>query len=97
MTALDVPVRYAEGVVSGLIEADLCAGAGDSGGPLPGWTGVTFDDVAMGLVSGGSTNVACGDSAFRSYYQPVDEVFQWLGSRPCEGGAGGFAWPGRAT
>ncbi len=34
VTALDVTVNYPEGTVGGLIESDVCAEPGDSGGPM---------------------------------------------------------------
>ena len=60
--ALNVTVNYAEGTVYGLIKTNVCAEAGDSGGPL--WSGTT----ALGTLSGGSGNCASGGTTF---YAPV--------------------------
>lgn len=62
VTGLDATVNYAEGTVRGLIQTNVCAEGGDSGGPL-------FDgDKALGLTSGGSGNCTLGGT---TYYQPV--------------------------
>lgn len=67
-----VSVSYGPGEqVNGLIETNICAGPGDSGGPL--FSG----HKAIGMVSGGGGG-ACG-SGFRSYYQPVREALNAYG------------------
>jgi hypothetical protein len=63
--ALDVSVHYAEGTVNGMIQTNVCAEAGDSGGPL-------YDKTkALGLTSGGSGNCLVGGTTF---FQPITEV-----------------------
>jgi streptogrisin D len=64
VTALNVTVRYAEGVVRQMIQTTVCAEPGDSGGPLYAGT------VALGLTSGGSGNCQTGGTTF---FQPVTE------------------------
>jgi hypothetical protein len=63
--ALNVTVDYgSEGVVNGLIQTDVCAEPGDSGGSL-------FDgSAAIGLTSGGSGDCTSGGQTF---FQPVSE------------------------
>ncbi|MEU1694449.1 S1 family peptidase, partial [Streptomyces hirsutus] len=46
---LDATVNYPEGTVTGLIQTDVCAEPGDSGGSM-----FTQDGLAIGLTSGGS-------------------------------------------
>src|SRR5215213_8126334 len=68
VTALNVSVRYTgrlHGVVSGLIQTNVCAEPGDSGGPL-------YDGTkALGLTSGGSGDCRSGGTTF---FQPVREA-----------------------
>jgi len=66
VTALNVTVRYqGGGVVSGMIQTNVCAEPGDSGGPL-------YDGSrALGLTSGGSGDCKSGGTTF---YQPVTEA-----------------------
>jgi streptogrisin B len=68
VTALDVSVRYVGhpgGKVSGLIQTNVCAEPGDSGGPL-------YDGTrALGLTSGGSGDCRSGGTTF---FQPVREA-----------------------
>ena len=68
VTALNVSVRYTgrlHGVVSGLIQTNVCAEPGDSGGPL-------YDGTrALGLTSGGSGDCTSGGTTF---FQPVREA-----------------------
>jgi streptogrisin C len=60
-------VNYAEGAVTGLTRTDVCAEAGDSGGP---WlTG----DQAQGVTSGGFGDCTSGGETF---FQPVNEILQ---------------------
>lgn len=69
----DVTVNYPQGAVFGLVETNLCAAPGDSGGPL--YAGST----ALGLTSGGTLGLPCSDSNFRSFYQPVVEALNVFG------------------
>jgi streptogrisin B len=68
VTALNVTVRYTGhpgGTVSGLIQTNVCAEPGDSGGPL-------YDGTkALGLTSGGSGDCTSGGTTF---YQPAREA-----------------------
>jgi len=68
VTALNVTVRYSGhpgGTVSGLIQTNVCAEGGDSGGPL-------YDGTkALGLTSGGSGDCTTGGTTF---FQPVREA-----------------------
>ncbi|WP_245627768.1 S1 family peptidase [Actinomadura oligospora] len=62
---LDATVNYQEGTVYGLIDTDVCAEPGDSGGSL-------FDGTsALGLTSGGSGDCSSGGETF---FQPVGPV-----------------------
>jgi streptogrisin B len=73
VTALNVSVRYSGhpgGRVSGLIQTNVCAEGGDSGGPL-------YDGTkAIGLTSGGSGNCSTGGTTF---FQPVREALNVYG------------------
>ncbi|MGW0084858.1 S1 family peptidase [Streptomyces sp. NPDC003393] len=72
VTGLNATVNYSEGTVSGLIQTDVCAEPGDSGGSL-------FDgDTAIGLTSGGSGDCASGGETF---FQPVTEALSATGTR----------------
>jgi len=66
VTALNVTVRYVgSGTVRGMIQTNVCAEPGDSGGPL-------YDGTrALGITSGGSGNCRSGGTTF---YQPVPEA-----------------------
>ncbi|MGW0699145.1 S1 family peptidase [Streptomyces sp. NPDC002867] len=66
VTALDVTVHYSGGgTVRGMIQTNVCAEPGDSGGPL-------YDGgKALGITSGGSGNCRTGGTTF---YQPVPEA-----------------------
>jgi streptogrisin B len=66
VTALNVTVRYVGGgIVRGMIQTNVCAEPGDSGGPL-------YDGTkALGLTSGGSGDCTSGGTTF---YQPVVEA-----------------------
>ncbi|MGN9758592.1 S1 family peptidase [Streptomyces sp. SD31] len=71
VTALNVTVNYASGTtVYGLIQTNICAEPGDSGGPL--YAG----DKVIGILSGGSGNCATGGT---TYYQPIQEVLNAYG------------------
>ncbi|MFJ1791404.1 S1 family peptidase [Kitasatospora griseola] len=63
VTALNSTVRYSDGsTVRGLIQTNVCAEGGDSGGPL-------YDgSKAIGLTSGGSGDCTSGGTTF---FQPV--------------------------
>jgi streptogrisin D len=67
---LNATVRYAEGTVTGLIQTNVCAEPGDSGGSL--FAGST----AVGMTSGGSGNCSAGGQTF---FQPVTEVLSRFG------------------
>ncbi len=68
--ALNATVNYAEGQVNGLIQTNVCAEPGDSGGSL--FAGST----ALGLTSGGSGNCTFGGQTF---FQPVVEPLSVYG------------------
>ncbi|MGW2236869.1 S1 family peptidase [Streptomyces sp. NPDC001759] len=72
VTGLNATVNYSEGTVSGLIQTDVCAEPGDSGGSL-------FDgDAAIGLTSGGSGDCTSGGETF---FQPVTEALSATGTQ----------------
>ncbi|MEV8067877.1 MULTISPECIES: S1 family peptidase [unclassified Streptomyces] len=72
VTGLNATVNYSEGTVSGLIQTDVCAEPGDSGGSL-------FDgDTALGLTSGGSGDCTSGGETF---FQPVTEALSATGAQ----------------
>ncbi|MFG3349738.1 S1 family peptidase [Streptomyces sp. NPDC048018] len=66
VTGLDATVHYSGGgTVRGLIQTDVCAEPGDSGGAL-------YDGTkALGITSGGSGNCSTGGTTF---FQPVPEA-----------------------
>jgi streptogrisin B len=69
--ALNVTVDYgSDGTVTGLIDTNVCAEPGDSGGPL--YHGTT----AYGLTSGGSGDCTSGGETF---FQPVTEALSAYG------------------
>lgn len=68
--ALNATVNYAEGTVTGLIQTDVCAEPGDSGGSLLAGT------QAQGMTSGGSGNCSSGGQTF---FQPVGEALSAAG------------------
>ncbi|MFF4253356.1 S1 family peptidase [Streptomyces sp. NPDC001663] len=71
VTGLNATVNYSEGTVSGLIQTDVCAEPGDSGGSL-------FDgESAIGLTSGGSGDCTSGGETF---FQPVTEALSAEGA-----------------
>ncbi|MFJ5225276.1 S1 family peptidase [Streptomyces sp. NPDC088400] len=88
VTGLDATVNYAEGTVTGLIQTDVCAEPGDSGGPL-----FTADGSAIGLTSGGSGDCTAGGETF---FQPVTTALEAVGATIGDGGAGGGAADGGA-
>ncbi|MER6052779.1 S1 family peptidase [Streptomyces sp. NPDC001793] len=70
--ALNATVNYQEGTVNGLIQTDVCAEPGDSGGAL-------FDgESALGLTSGGSGDCSQGGETF---FQPVPAALQATGTQ----------------
>lgn len=70
LQALNATVNYAEGSVSGLIQTNVCAEPGDSGGSL------FAGNTALGLTSGGSGNCSSGGTTF---FQPVTEALSVYG------------------
>jgi streptogrisin D len=80
---LDATVNYPEGTVTGLIQTDVCAEPGDSGGSL-----FTQDGLAIGLTSGGSGDCTVGGETF---FQPVTTALEAVGATLGDGGAGGQA------
>ncbi|WP_327319919.1 S1 family peptidase [Streptomyces sp. NBC_01235] len=77
---LDATVNYPEGTVTGLIQTDVCAEPGDSGGSL-----FTQDGQAIGLTSGGSGDCTVGGETF---FQPVTTALAAVGATLGAGGAG---------
>ncbi|MEU6736713.1 S1 family peptidase [Streptomyces physcomitrii] len=71
VTGLNATVNYAEGTVEGLIQTDVCAEPGDSGGSL------FAGDQALGLTSGGSGDCSAGGETF---FQPVPEALSEFGA-----------------
>ncbi|MEU8033405.1 S1 family peptidase [Streptomyces sp. NPDC049099] len=69
VTALNATVNYPEGTVTGLIETNVCAEPGDSGGPL------FSDGIALGVTSGGSGDCTTGGTTF---FQPVTKAMTAL-------------------
>ncbi|WP_338694926.1 S1 family peptidase [Streptomyces sp. Q6] len=73
VTGLDATVNYGNGdIVNGLIQTDVCAEPGDSGGSL--FSG----DTAIGLTSGGSGDCTSGGETF---FQPVTEALSATGAQ----------------
>ncbi|MEV8366461.1 S1 family peptidase [Streptomyces niveus] len=71
VTGLNATVNYgADGIVTGMIQTNVCAEPGDSGGAL--FAGTT----ALGLTSGGSGNCSSGGTTF---FQPVTEALSAYG------------------
>ncbi|HCA84400.1 MAG TPA: serine protease [Streptomyces sp.] len=92
ITGLDATVNYGNGdVVGGLIQTDVCAEPGDSGGAM--FSG----DAAVGLTSGGSGDCTQGGETF---FQPVTTALEATGATIGAGdggeGAGGAADGGAA-
>ncbi|MFH8708646.1 S1 family peptidase [Streptomyces rubrogriseus] len=84
---LDATVNYPEGTVTGLIQTDVCAEPGDSGGSL-----FTRDGLAIGLTSGGSGDCTVGGETF---FQPVTTALAAVGATL--GGEDGGAGAGDAS
>ncbi|WP_189782049.1 S1 family peptidase [Streptomyces capitiformicae] len=80
VTGLDATVNYPEGTVTGLIQTNVCAEPGDSGGSL-----FTQDGQAIGLTSGGSGDCTVGGETF---FQPVTTALAAVGATLGDGGAG---------
>jgi len=87
VTGLDATVNFQSetdpnGVdtVTGLIQTDVCAEAGDSGGSL-----FTQDGAAVGMTSGGSGDCTSGGETF---FQPVTAALQATGATLGDAGAG---------
>jgi hypothetical protein len=72
VTGLNATVNYPEGTVTGLIQTDVCAEPGDSGGPL------ISDGVALGVTSGGNGDCTTGGTTF---FQPVTKALTALNVR----------------
>lgn len=72
VTGLNATVNYPEGTVTGLIQTNVCAEPGDSGGPL------FSEGVALGVTSGGSGDCTTGGTTF---FQPVTKAMTALGVR----------------
>ncbi|GGT18206.1 S1 family peptidase [Streptomyces chromofuscus] len=73
VTGLDATVNYGNGdIVNGLIQTDVCAEPGDSGGSL--FSGGN----AIGLTSGGSGDCTFGGETF---FQPVTEALSATGTQ----------------
>ncbi|MDH2391487.1 S1 family peptidase [Streptomyces sp. HNM0663] len=72
VTGLDATVNYGNGdIVNGLIQTNVCAEPGDSGGSL------FAGDTAIGLTSGGSGDCSFGGETF---FQPVSEALAVYGA-----------------
>ncbi|MFH9011108.1 S1 family peptidase [Streptomyces sp. NPDC017943] len=92
VTALNATVNYPEGTVTGLIETDVCAEPGDSGGPM------FADGIALGVTSGGSGDCTAGGTTF---FQPVTKALTELGVKLIvaeqAGGAGAAPAPSASS
>ncbi|MGW1171437.1 S1 family peptidase [Streptomyces sp. NPDC002550] len=93
VTALNATVNYPEGTVTGLIQTNVCAEPGDSGGPL------FSDGIALGVTSGGSGDCTAGGTTF---FQPVTRALAALNvklivSAQNAGGAARSAAPSPAS
>ncbi|MBD9735191.1 S1 family peptidase [Streptomyces sp. H28] len=75
---LDATVNYPEGTVTGLIQTNVCAEPGDSGGSM-----FTRDGLAIGLTSGGSGDCTNGGETF---FQPVTTALAAVGATLGTGG-----------
>ncbi|MFH9425153.1 S1 family peptidase [Streptomyces sp. NPDC017529] len=81
VTGLNATVNYGNGdIVNGLIQTDVCAEPGDSGGPM--FSG----DAAVGLTSGGSGDCTQGGETF---FQPVTKALEATGAQIGAGDGGG--------
>ncbi|MFJ2952499.1 S1 family peptidase [Streptomyces sp. NPDC087226] len=77
---LNATVNYPEGTVTGLIQTNVCAEPGDSGGSM-----FTRDGLAVGLTSGGSGDCTVGGETF---FQPVTTALEAVGASLGEAGGG---------
>ncbi|WP_432057102.1 S1 family peptidase [Streptomyces sp. bgisy022] len=75
---LNATVNYPEGTVTGLIQTNVCAEPGDSGGSM-----FTRDGLAIGLTSGGSGDCTNGGETF---FQPVTTALAAVGATLGTGG-----------
>ncbi|NJQ02619.1 S1 family peptidase [Streptomyces zingiberis] len=81
VTGLDATVNYGNGdIVNGLIQTDVCAEPGDSGGAM------FAGDAAVGLTSGGSGDCTQGGETF---FQPVTTALEAVGATIGAGGGAG--------
>ncbi|MFJ4199787.1 S1 family peptidase [Streptomyces sviceus] len=72
VTGVNSTVNYPEGTVTGLIETNVCAEPGDSGGPM------FSEGIALGITSGGSGDCTQGGTTF---FQPVTKALTALGMK----------------
>ncbi|MER5180529.1 S1 family peptidase [Streptomyces sp. NPDC002896] len=79
VTALNATVNYPEGTVTGLIETDVCAEPGDSGGPL------IAQGLALGVTSGGNGDCRSGGTTF---FQPATKALEALGVKLADPASG---------
>jgi len=70
VTSVNATVNYPEGTVTGLIETNVCAEPGDSGGPM------FSEGIALGITSGGSGDCTQGGTTF---FEPVTKALSELG------------------
>ncbi|MER6282715.1 S1 family peptidase [Streptomyces sviceus] len=89
VTGVNSTVNYPEGTVTGLIETNVCAEPGDSGGPM------FSEGIALGITSGGSGDCTQGGTTF---FQPVTKALTALGmqlivSNPTAGAGGASPAP----
>ncbi|MCX4579734.1 S1 family peptidase [Streptomyces sp. NBC_01571] len=77
---LNATVNYPEGTVTGLIETDVCAEPGDSGGPL------FSEGIALGVTSGGNGDCTSGGTTF---FQPITKAMTALAVKLTGPGARG--------
>ncbi|RAJ68963.1 streptogrisin D [Streptomyces sp. Amel2xB2] len=78
VTGLDATVNYGGGdIVNGLIQTNVCAEPGDSGGSM------FSEDKAVGLTSGGSGDCTQGGETF---FQPVTDALEATGAEIGSGG-----------
>ncbi|WP_338673681.1 S1 family peptidase [Streptomyces sp. SCSIO 30461] len=80
VTGLNATVNYPEGTVTGLIQTNVCAEPGDSGGAM-----FTREGDAIGLTSGGSGDCTQGGETF---FQPVTTALAAVGAQIGAGDAG---------
>ncbi|MEU3146206.1 MULTISPECIES: S1 family peptidase [unclassified Streptomyces] len=93
VTALNATVNYPEGTVGGLIETNVCAEPGDSGGPM------FSEGIALGVTSGGSGD--CRQANGTTFFQPVTKALAQLKVdllvAPAAGGDADTAAPAPST